>query len=68
MSTQWTADLLCMNNVVNLNKFRKQKAKLEKTKKADTNRRLHGRTAAERARELMQKQKLESLVNGAHLE
>jgi hypothetical protein len=57
-----------MAKVVNLNKFRKQKAKLEKEKRAETNRRLHGRTKAERLRDLKQKQTLESKVDGARLE
>lgn len=56
-----------MAKVVNLNKFRKQKAKLEREKQADVNRRLHGRTKAERQRELLQKQKLTDKVDGARL-
>jgi len=57
-----------MAKVVNLNKFRKQKAKLEREKQADVNRRLHGRTKAERQRELLQKQRLTDKVDGARLE
>ncbi|MGC4087630.1 MAG: DUF4169 family protein [Polyangiaceae bacterium] len=57
-----------MGNVVNLNKFRKRKAKLEREKQADTNRRLHGRTAAERARDELQKRKLTEKIDGARLE
>lgn len=57
-----------MAKVVNLNKFRKAKARLEREKQAETNRRLHGRTKAERQRDLMQKQRLESKVDGARLE
>jgi hypothetical protein len=56
-----------MTKVVNLNKFRKQKAKQAREKQADTNRRLHGRTKAERALSLKQKQALESKVDGAKL-
>lgn len=56
-----------MAKVVNLNKFRKQKAKQEREKQADVNRRLHGRTKAERLAELKQKQALESKVDGAKL-
>ena len=56
-----------MGNVVNLNRFRKQKAKVEKAKQAETNKRVHGRTKAERLREQKQKQKLESKVDGARL-
>ena len=57
-----------MSNVVNLNKFRKRKAKLAQEKQAETNRRLHGRTKAERQRDLLQKQKLETQVDGARLD
>jgi len=57
-----------MSNVVNLNKFRKRKAKLEKERLAETNRRLHGRTKAERERDLLQKRKLETQVEGARLD
>jgi hypothetical protein len=56
-----------MGKVVNLNKFRKQKAKVEKDKRAETNRRLHGRTKAERMLELKQKQLLDGKVDGARL-
>jgi len=57
-----------MAKVVNLNKFRKRKAKAEREQRADTNRRLHGRTAAERARDELQKQQLTSKVDGARLD
>ena len=56
-----------MGNVVNLNRFRKQKAKAEKAKQAETNKRLHGRTKAERLLELKQKQLLDGKVDGARL-
>jgi hypothetical protein len=56
-----------MSNVVNLNRFRKQKAKAEKAKRAETNKRLHGRTKAERLLELKQKQQLDGKVDGARL-
>ncbi len=56
-----------MAKVVNLNKFRKRKLKEEATKRADTNRRLHGRTKAEREREQLEKQKRESTLDGAFL-
>lgn len=57
-----------MSNVVNLNKFKKRKAKAERVKQAETNRRLHGRTKAERAQDALQKKKLETSVDGARLE
>jgi len=56
-----------MSNVVNLNKFKKQKAKLLRVKQAETNRRLHGRSKAERARDALQKKQLETSVTGARL-
>jgi len=57
-----------MGDVVNLNKFRKRKAKAERTKRAETNRRLHGRTKAERARDELAKKQLTRQVDGAKLE
>jgi hypothetical protein len=56
-----------MGDVVNLNKFRKRKRKLEKERQAETNRRLHGRTKEERARDRLEKKKLEAKVDGAKL-
>ena len=57
-----------MSNVVNLNRFKKQKAKAARVKQAETNRRLHGRSKAERARDALQKQRLDTTVAGARLE
>lgn len=57
-----------MSNVVNLNKFKKQKAKAERVKQAETNRRWHGRNKAERARDALQKQRLDTTVAGARLD
>ena len=57
-----------MSNVVNLNKFRKQKAKQARVKQAETNRRLHGRTKLERAQEALQKKRSEVKVEQARLE
>ena len=57
-----------MGNVINLNRFRKQKAKADRKKQADVNRRLHGRTKAERAHDALQKQQLTRSVDGARLE
>jgi hypothetical protein len=56
-----------MANVVNLNKFRKRRAKEEAAKRADVNRRLHGRTKAERARDELQKRQLTAKLDGARL-
>jgi len=57
-----------MGNVVKLSRFRKQKAKADRQQRAEVNRRLHGRTKAERAREELQKQQLTKAVDGAQLE
>lgn len=56
-----------MGNVVNLNRFRKKKAREEKARRAETNRRLHGRTKAERAEEAADKKNLEDKLDGAFL-
>ncbi len=56
-----------VSNVVNLNKFRKAKAKAEAKQRAETNVRLHGRTKAERALEAKQQELLERRVDGALL-
>lgn len=56
-----------MGKVVNLNKFRKRKAKAEREQRAETNRRLHGRTAAERARDELAKKQLTRGLDGALL-
>jgi hypothetical protein len=52
---------------VNLSKFRKKKAKVEKEKKADLNRRLHGRTKAERAADEWNAEKERKRDEGAKL-
>jgi hypothetical protein len=56
-----------MGKVVNLNKFRKRKLKSEAEKRADVNRRLHGRTKAEREKERLELQKREAVLDGAFL-
>ena len=40
-----------MAKVVNLNKFKNQRAKLEREQRTETNKRLHGRTKAERLKQ-----------------
>jgi hypothetical protein len=56
-----------MGDVVNLNRFRKKKAREEKQKRAETNRRLHGRSQIERDREALLKKQLEDKLDGAFL-
>jgi len=57
-----------LGKVINLNKYRKRRAKLERDKQAEINRRLHGRNAAERARDELSKRQLTRAVDGAKLE
>lgn len=56
-----------MGDVINLNRFRKKKAREEKARRAETNRRLHGRTKAERARDDAVKKRIEDKLDGAYL-
>jgi hypothetical protein len=62
------ATLVLVGKVVNLNKFRKRKAKVDREKKAETNRRLHGRTKLERQRDELQKERLTRGLHGKKLE
>ena len=57
-----------MGKVVNLNKFRKQKVKALRVKQAETNRRWHGRTKAERASDALRKKQLEASLEHARLQ
>ncbi len=56
------------DNVINLNRFRKKKARAEKVKKADINRIRHGRTQAEKDRELAEREKAARALEGKRLE
>ena len=56
------------SNVVNLNRFRKKKAKEERVKQAATNSRLHGRTKAEKQRELLERTRTSQALEGKRLE
>ena len=55
-------------NIVNLNKFRKKKARAEKVKQADVNRIRHGRTKVEKDRELAERERATRLLEGKRLE
>lgn len=57
-----------MGDVVNLNRFRKAKAKLEAASRAQANRARHGRTKAEKEAERRAAEKAERDLNGAELE
>lgn len=56
------------NNVVNLNRFRKQKARAAKEKQAEINRIRHGRSKAQKERELADRQRAARLLDGKRLE
>jgi hypothetical protein len=57
-----------MGEIVNLNKFRKAKAKAERVKEADVNRRQHGLSKAERTQDELHKQQFTRHLDGARLE
>lgn len=54
-------------NVVNLNRFRKKKAREEKERQADINRRLHGRTQVEKENQLAEKERATRSLEGKRL-
>lgn len=56
------------SNVVNLNRFRKKKQREEKAKQAEINRIRHGRTKAEKERELSDRERAARLLEGKRLE
>ncbi|MFO0737585.1 MAG: DUF4169 family protein [Labilithrix sp.] len=56
------------DNVVNLNRFRKKKARAEKAKQAEINRIRHGRTQAEKDRERIERERAARLIEGKRLE
>jgi len=56
-----------MSNVVNLNKFRKAKAKADKGETAKENRRKHGRTKGEKEAEKAEKERLDTFLEGKDL-
>lgn len=53
-----------MNDVVNLNRFRKKKARAGKARQAEENRAKHGRTKAEKTREAIEKDRAKRLLDG----
>ena len=56
-----------MGDVVNLNKYRKQKAKAEAAKRAETNRLKHGRTRGEREHVERKKHLLDAKLDQSRL-
>lgn len=57
-----------MGDVVNLNKYRKQKARAEREKRAEQNRLKHGLTQAERSLREKKKQLEEKRLEGHKLD
>ncbi len=57
-----------MADVVNLNRFRKAKARDVAKVEADANRRLHGRTKAEKQLEKLEKARADKLLDGARID
>lgn len=57
-----------MGDVVNLNRVRKARARVEARMTADANRAKFGRTKAEKARDRIEKDRAEALLDGAKLE
>ncbi len=53
-----------MNNVVNLNRFRKKKARAEKEKQAEENRAKHGRRKSDEVAEKAETKKQEDFLEG----
>lgn len=57
-----------MASVVNLNRFRKDKARAEKQQRAAENRALHGRSKAERQKDADAQRRLRDLLDGQKLD
>ncbi|MEG3084174.1 DUF4169 family protein [Sphingomonas sp. PB2P12] len=57
-----------MGEVINLRLVRKQRARAEASVRADQNRRLFGRTAAEKAVEATSKARIDKTLDGARLD
>jgi phage protein D len=55
------------SNVVNLNRFRKQKRREEESRQAEVNRVRHGRTKGEKERELADRERAARLLEGKRL-
>ncbi len=57
-----------MARVIKLGSFRKRKAREEERRRAEDNRRKHGRSKAEKLAARAERARLEQLVDGARLE
>jgi hypothetical protein len=56
------------SNVVNLNRFRKNKQRAEKAKQAEINRIRHGRTKGQKERERADQERAARMLDGKRLE
>ena len=54
-------------NVVNLNRFRKQKRREEEARQAAVNRVRHGRTKGEKEREIVERERVARLLEGKRM-
>jgi hypothetical protein len=59
---------LVMGTVINLNRYRKQKARKDRAKQAETNRRVHGRTKQEQNVEVLRKDLDRKRIDGHKLD
>jgi hypothetical protein len=57
-----------MGDVINFNKARKAKARTDAKSTAEANRAKFGRTKSEKARDRIEKERAEKIVDGAKLE
>lgn len=57
-----------MGEVINLRVARKQRARADASARADQNRQLFGRTAAEKTRDASEHARIEATLDGARLE
>ena len=57
-----------MAEIVNLNRVKKAKARLEADKTATANRAKHGRTKAERAKDAAEEERSRALLDGSRLD
>ena len=55
-----------MAEIINLRQFRKQKARQQAAKTAETNRALSGRTKAEKAQDRAEKDQAKTFLDGHH--
>ena len=57
-----------MSNIINLNRYRKKKAREDQSRRAGENRRRQGRTRSGRTREQVEHHRAEDALDGKRLE